>query len=725
MSNGGEQPQDASRPVSPGSAASAVGRIRDELDRLQDSLAQKEAHLDQREAQLNAAAAQLEARGRELAAYAQRLAQQRAQIEAERGDVLSQRSVIAQAQELERTLKLREASLCERERTMRRVLEKLKRQGRVLRRQRREHRRAVLNALPALTNRAPPAKASWRPAGVVAVATLVGLAVFALVPPVYSVRAEWERPDGSGLPIERVRAALADPAVRASAAPLLDPRTTWTPGRGPHTAIAEHRTRYPLETVRQVNEAALASLPALRRSLAPQSSHGEEVARLTTRRNELERELATATRPGSTAPTTLPAAGAVNILLARVDELAAQRQATQAEWQDVRARLAEAATRPAEADVVVPAEDRDRAQAADVELTQARRRWQENQEAVRSLLAEALRAAEPRFAAARRAIDEFVEAVESNRQSPPDPEAADELRAIQDEATKWRDRLAAMAAFWATARATTQPASDAIPRQRKLESAAQEYMAAADAQLKALEDRVQAIGEGGSQITKRVVVRSSLKKSLRQLSESHRELAARIKAVIAGSGGNFRLEAALRGAAGAGETIAARTAAIDARLIQQYREQARQEHEQRVNDLQRREQELAAKVSELTDAVVPAQAALQKLTRRWVASLADADRVLRAGLRRERLREERADVEARLEALRREAAAQAVEVRFTPACVDPRPINQRSRLTWALVTAAEVLVLGLLLTAPGTRARLTRLAGALRTRRGTPTAPKP
>ena len=57
-----------------------------------------------------------------------------------------------------------------------------------------------------------------------------------------------------------------------------------------------------------------------------------------------------------------------------------------------------------------------------------------------------------------------------------------------------------------------------------------------------LERRVQAIGEGGAQITKRLVIRAALVKGLRRVADAHRELIGRIAsdvevqvAVVAGA----------------------------------------------------------------------------------------------------------------------------------------------------------------------------------------------
>ncbi len=708
---------------------SAMRRIREELDRLQGSLAEEGGRLQDREAQLSDLAARLDARQKELAALGEQIARERRELEQQREDLQKQADVVARAQELERVIQLREQSLAERERAMRRTLEELKRQGRDLERQRREHRRSLLREHPAIAPPVVERGGSWRGPAVVAVAVLTAVIVYAAIRPTYLVQAAWERTDGGALAVEAVRRGLSDPAVRAAVglpAGGLPPwlkegrDTRWSAVRqsGVERVLVEYRAGDPQAAVRELNAWGAASPAAIERvaeagRAAPRPA--DEVARLLKQRDELRRRWAAAAPRGTTsasAPASAPSAASVEALLTRLDELVVTWQTAKAEHAAVQTRLAALTTRPTAA-AAIPESVRAEAYAADPELVRARRRLKEQQSIVRSLLGNAFAEAPPRFGELRRALDELVAAADTHRRTPPDPEAAAELEAIRDGAARMKERLEAFVARWSAAANAFKEASDPVAEQRKVEALAKDHLAASPAELAAIEQRVQAVGDGGAQLTKRLVVRSSLARVLQRVQTAQQDLTAHLNSVVVAS--SFRLETAVRAATGAAETVAGRTASIDAGLAERSLVGEKENRQREIDELRRQEQPLAAKVADAADAIVPAEAALREVTRRWIASLQAEEQVAAAERERSRLRDEIMAIDERLVAAR-EAAARVPPIRFVPASYAPRAINHSVRAAWSLSTAVEVLVAGLLLTSAPTRARFRRVLISIRDR---------
>lgn len=685
-------------------------RIREELDHLQESLSAKDVRLDEREEQLNALAARLDAKGRELATLNDLINQERQKLQAKDAELRKQEGFVSRARDLEEALRNREASLTLRERAMRRTLEALKRQARELEQQQRELRRSALRNHPAIAMRALTTPATWRIPLVVAVAVLAAAGVYSAIPASYRVHATWARTDGGPLPVDAVRkvftnavTAVKPPPAPRAAIPTNAPAASWTADKATQGVSLEFAARDPVAAGRTVNTCGQASLAVLERSDAADAPTADDVERLRQQREQLRQALGRTQVPVEPAnTTTTPSAGSVEAMITRVDELAASRQTIRTQLAATRAKLATIATRPADADIEIAPAVRSEAHAADAELTQARRRLKDQQETVRALLASAFAAAEPSIGEARRAIDELLTNTNTYRQNPPDAEAGGELDALHDEAAKAKDRLDAFANNWSAARAALKQAPDPVAAQRTIETTVKEYVAASAAETASLERRIQAIGETGSQITKRLVVRAGLTKSLRRLTEAHRDLVDRIDNVTAAA--NFRLEAAIQTATGAGETISARVGVIDADLRERFGSRAKQDRERQVAELHQEEQTLTAKAADLTDSLVPAQQALQELTRRWLVSLARTGQRQAAERERNRLRDELAQVDERLEAIRVAAAAKVIPVRFIPASYSPQPINRGTRLGWSVLAALIASGLGLLLADPGLRA---------------------
>lgn len=710
---GHERPAHGENPVD------AMRRIREELDALQASLTNKDARLHEKEESLHAASIALESKQKELAIAAEQLAGQRAELDRKQAEVEKQESFVARARELERTLQLRETSLVDRERAMRRTLQELKRQAHDLERQRREHRRVVLKDHPAVSPRPVERRPSWRIPAVVLAAALAGLLVFAFVRPAYRVQMAWEHSRGGVLSLDVVRDAFvrgtAHSGIESLAAIVADNRDTRWWQDSPQRVTLECRTRDPAALSRSLNTIGADLTAALAASGLPVTRPAGEIARLAQRRDELRAELSLASTRAAVEPpaSEVPTLASVEAMLARVDELASARRTAKAELAAIRSALTEVATRPVQADPAVVESLRTAAQTKDAILTQARRRLREQQEAVRSLLRDATGGVPPAINRCTRALEEMLTGVAAAMQSPPDEAAADELAAIRAEGIQLKEGLAGLSkAVHATANAL-QETADPLAEQQKIEAVVKEYAAASETRLASLARRVQAIGEGGVQITKRLVVRAALAKDQRQVGDSHREVMERAKMTVAAA--NFRLEAAVRAAAGAHETIAARTAVIDSALAGEASARAAQERDRRTKELQPQEQALAARVSELTDALIPAEAALQELTRRLVRTLDLRERRYDAEQRRLATREEIARIETRLAALQ-EPATPAPDVRFVSASYSPTPANQGVRIAWGLLTFVEILVVGLLAGNAAIRAWLGQRVARLRSR---------
>jgi chromosome segregation ATPase len=712
MTDSAGQPQGSGEAGLERGAISAMRRIREELDLLQESLSAKDVRLGEREGQLNALAARLDVKARELATLNELINKERGKLQAKEAELRKQEGFVSRARDLEEALRKREASLTLRERAMRRTLEALKRQARELDDQRRELRRSALRSHPALAMQPLPPPGAWRLPVVMVLAVAAAAGVYAAIRPVYLVQAAWERPDGGTLTIDTVRNALSDPRVKSQipagrpevAGLTSPPGAAWSADQHNHSIRVACRTRDPLDANRVLNACGQASLTALNRSPVPDPS-ADEAARLTESRRKLRRELAEVTIPPA-APTTgtAPSAGSVEALLTRVDELAASRQTVKTQLASVRAKLAAVSTRPIDSDAAIPEAVRSEAHTADPELSQARRRLKDQQETVRSLLASALTAAQPRLGEMRRALEELISDTTTQRQNPPDPEAGAELDAIQADAAKAKDRLEAFTKVWSEAAAGLKQAADPLAVQRTIETSVKEYVAASSADTASLERGVRAIGEAGSQITKRLVVRAALMKTLRRVTEAHRELAARLDDATAAA--SFRLEVAMQAAGGASETIAARLNVIDANLRERFASQAKQARQRDLEQLRQQEQTLAAKAAELTDSLVPAQGALQELTRRWAGSLERIEKRQEAYARRNRLQDELTRIDERLTALREAAARKPAIVRFVSASFSPEPVNRSARIAWSALAALLVLGIGSVVAIPALMARL-------------------
>ncbi len=689
-------------------------RIRDELDRLQESLSAKDIRLGEREKQLDALAATLEARQRELTTLNDLIQREREKLQAKEAELRKQEGFVSRARDLEEALRRREASLTLRERAMRRTLEALKRQGRELDQQRRELRRSVLRNHPAITMQALAKPATWRIPLVLAVAVLAAAAVYMVIPATYRVEAAWERTDDGVLDAEAVRRAVASARVadgRAAAFPTSAPSARWTVDGRNRRVLLEFATRDPVGAGRSLNARGQESVHVLGEGEAAGRAAGDEAARLRKRRAELLQELErmrVAGQPATTA--TAPSAESLDVMTKRANELAATRKAVLAQLADVRAKLAGATTQPAPAAVEIPDSERSAAQADDVELGQARRRLKEQDEAIRALLADAFSAAEPTLGEMRRALNELVTVAGTQGQSPPDAEAASELDTIRDEAAQARDRLEAFGKTWTAARTALKQSPDSLAGQRAIEASVKEYAAASAAGIAQLERRVQAIGEAGSQITKRLVVRAALMKSLRRVAEAHRELMSRLGRATLES--NFRLRAAVESAAAAVDTINARISVIDAALRDRIASRARQDRQRTAADLRQEEQRLAAKAAELTDSLTPLQESIAAAARQWAALVARAAQQQEARREQDRVREELARVGERLDALREAAAGRAPAVRFIPASYSPRPINWMERIGWSSLAGLVVLAIGLIVASPALMAWIWSRAAA-------------
>jgi len=695
-------------------------RIRDELDRLQESLSEKDVRLGERERQLNALAATLEARQRELATLNDLIQREREKLQAKEAELRKQEGFVSRARDLEEALRRREASLTLRERAMRRTLEALKRQGRDLDQQRRELRRSVLRNHPAITMQALAEPATWRIPLVLAVAVLAAAAVYVVIPPMYRVQAAWERTDDGALDIEAVRKAVASAGAadgRPAAFPTTAPSARWTADGRNRRVLLEFATQDPAGAGRSLNARGQESLNVLGKGEAAGRATADEAARLAKRRGELLRELErlrAAEQPATT--TTAPSAEALDAMAKRASELAATRKTVLAQLADVRSKLAEATTHPAPVAVEIPEAERSAAQADDVELAQARRRLKEQDETIRALLADAFSAAEPTLGEMRRALSELVTIAETQRQNPPDAEAASELDTIREEAAQAGDRLEAFGKGWAAARTALKQSPDVLAEQRAIEASVKEYAAASAAGLASLERRTQAIGEAGAQITKRLVVRAALMKSLRRIAEAHRELISRLGRATLDS--NFRLQAAVQSAAAAVDTINARIGVIDAALRDRIVSRARQDRQRTAADLRQEEKTLAARAAELTDSLIPLQESIAAAARQWAAFVVRAAQQQEARREQDRLRDELARVGERLDALRGAAVGHAPAVRFVPASYSPRPINGMERIGWSLLAGLVVLAVGLIVASPSLMAWIwSRAAARLADRR--------
>jgi len=725
-STGPSQPVGGSEPEA--GAASSLQRIRQELDHLQDSLWQKDKRLAQREKDLRALAQQLEARGRELDAAARRLAEDRRRLEAQQNELRRQERFVDQAHNLEQILARREALLTDRERTMRQTMEELKRQGRDLERQRKE----LLAGGASLHGTMAAWKAAEQTAKrllvVIALSTLAAVAVHTAIRPTYLVEAAWRRTDGRKLAADTVRNALADPSLLKQTATRPAGRTPPPAeireailrfGEGTGELCAAWHTRQPQALAAAVNALG----PATARAIGPIPGDGRsrgpsDEARLLERRDALLRKIEAippATRPAATQPapptTWLPA------LARQAQQLTASRRAAKEELEGVRiqlARVQRATTQPdgAPADTASISEDiRQAALAADAEYSRASRRLAGQYETVRALLKPAFAAAQTSLVEVQQALGELTTAISSALRDPPDEGAAAELDAMANETARFVEQARTFEKTWVALARDIETAEDPLAKQAATEAAVREFIRSCDLAVTSLDQKTRALGEGGRQITKRLVVRSALTRTLARLEQARRSLTGRLEAAT--RQGSFRLEAAVRAALGLREAMRARAGQIDADLRARTTEQMRQSRERQIAELHRREQTLRIHIDELTDSLAEIQTGMQEQFARWTDSIAVMERQLDEDRRRQQLAAELAAIDRNLDSLRSSARDDGGPVQFVPASYAPRPVNQPLRLLCSFLAAAAVLAISTCVAYPRVRSRLRVTASAV------------
>ncbi|MBN1491714.1 MAG: hypothetical protein JXA69_17510, partial [Phycisphaerae bacterium] len=419
----------------------------------------------------------------------------------------------------EQALERREAELAKREETVRERIADLARAEQELE----DHRHRLAAALPpppatpepalAPSPKTPPPATARRSVPLVlgaAIAVVAATLTYTAIAPTYDVRSEWQRTDGAPLPIEVMRdIALASQASPEDGFDVQGVR--WIQDETTATVVATFRTRDPVRFSTAINTRAHAALPAIAEALFPDAPAADTVATLMRQRDALRDELA-ALPPTDTSAEATVARDELDRLLADMNELAAAREATSQELarvQTAKTAIEQPASRPTTANAGITPDEREQAFAADRELSQASQRLTAELTAIRAHLNEAITAARPKLGEARRGLDAFLQETRTQREAPPDTSAETELDAIGAEANRLAGQIATLDETLAEAETELTRIADPTMTQRAIETAVKAYTAASGAAMASLTQRVQALGDGGEQLTKRLVARSA------------------------------------------------------------------------------------------------------------------------------------------------------------------------------------------------------------------------
>lgn len=706
-----EVPGESGAAVPPRAPAVVLTRIRQEIDRLQDTLTNYDALNEVREQELHTLSAKLDGRRRELEAIARRIVRERDRLRKAKVELKTREEQLSRLDEIENVLGQREALLASREEAIRRSAEELRRRTAEMERQRRELARAVSGDRSAVVRVAMRAAATR--IGIAAgLAIIAAVVAYVAIRPVWDVRTGWTYKDGN-LAKETVQAALRDARTAGDAqqagasgtSPLLNAeRCRWSePERGVVLATVTH-TRDPEATAADIDAWGRAAMAALARRAA--TTQPGERGNLEARRRAIEEELSHEHTESVPVATTAPAH--VEEGFQKVAELAERRQKAQDELAEARTHLVALRKANDELATTQPAVDEAVLQGAlanDRELTQAQRRLAEQHDAIRSQLNAALTAVQGRFDTAINAAGALATAVEKQRESPPDDDASKDLDAIKDGVAAYKKRVEEFSTGWAAAIQNAVSGADPVREQSKLADAASAFVSATDTELAQVDQRIQALGEGGRQPAKRLVARSALSKVRQDLATAQRELTERVDDVT--PSGNFRMEAAVRAAEAAAGEIQTRTQTISEQLRVQAARAAAESLAAQIKEAQHQEARLTTEIANLTSELTTSQAAVLKTSREWMNHLETVESVQAAQRREFERREELASINDRLAALRKREIETEKRFRFEAATRSRWPANIATRLGAALAAALVMFGLGFWLSSPTSPLRRT------------------
>lgn len=278
--------------------------------------------------------------------------------------------------------------------------------------------------------------------------------------------------------------------------------------------------------------------------------------------------------------------------------------------------------------------------------------------------------------------------------TPQDPDVREALNVIRNSLSSCAKAAAALARDWRDERAAVDAGGGRdgmAARYAAAETAARQFVESTDNSLALLRESLNAISQGGTEPTKRLVLRSALAQKLQPALDARENLVSLVKQVSAGE--NVELASFARGAAALHAQVLERRSRIEQALRGQVLDQMRADYEQEMRQLRARREELARKASEMDAAVVRAAGeALSLLGGSQAREAALAEMVQLTRLRPEIVAELAAldQADARAAA----AAARLGELRYAGAVA--RDVTSMTRI-WAAVAAGAgpIVLLGI------------------------------